>query len=62
MLIDGVTAGSVQRDAENAITQMKALRSVLDYSAMILKSLITILLISRKKNLNRKTRRGRKNR
>lgn len=29
MLIDGVTAGSVQRDAENAITQMKALRSVL---------------------------------
>lgn len=29
MLVDGVTAGSVQRDAENAITQMKALRSVL---------------------------------
>lgn len=29
MLIDGVTAGSVQRDAENAIAQMKALRSVL---------------------------------
>lgn len=29
MLIDGVTAGSVQRDAENAITQMKALRLVL---------------------------------
>lgn len=29
MLIDGVTAGSVQRDAENATTQMKALRSVL---------------------------------
>lgn len=29
MLVDGVTAGSVQRDAENAIIQMKALRSVL---------------------------------
>ncbi len=29
MLVDGVSAGSVQRDAENAITQMKALRSVL---------------------------------
>jgi|GEM_PF-5254912 len=29
MLIDGVTAGSVQSDAENAISQMKALRSVL---------------------------------
>lgn len=29
MLVDGVTAGSVQRDSENAISQMKALRSVL---------------------------------
>lgn len=29
MLIDGVTAGSVQRDAENAIAQMKAIRAVL---------------------------------